>query len=56
MFKQLLIESGLEALKKWLENPKRDRLREVLVAEKMQRTIADIFAAYIRLIDEDEAK
>lgn len=54
MFKLLIIETAIKALSKWLEKPKNDKVKEFLLRDETQKTIADIFAGYTALVDELE--
>ena len=55
MFKQLLIQTGLQALLKLMESKPNSKFTKFLTSEKMQKTMADIFNHYDNLIDDWEA-
>ena len=55
MFKQLLIQTGLQALLKLMQSKPNSKFTKFLTSEKMQKTMADIFNHYDNLIDDWEA-
>lgn len=51
----MIITMAIEKLKDFLQNPKNNRIKEFLLKDETQKTMADIYGYYSEFVEENEA-